>query len=204
MRKLISLLMLLCLFTVPAYADVSGVTYEDFQSSYSENINFINENASRHLLPLIPVKTVSDLGDGRTYYDIEGDVLSLHIRVDMIGYVESCTITLTAPPNMAYGNNVHRDFTTSGFQHYAMLMAMDASATAFDRYQLVEQVEGGLVQGGGEYQCMLDVYQLKATSVDGTVTVEFTNTSAQPTLPPTPTDAPATDAQTEASAEETP
>ena len=195
MRRLIPLLILLCLLVVPARADISGITYDDFQSSYSENINFINDNASRHLLPLIPVKTTSDLGDGRTYYDIDGDVLSLHIRVDMIGFVESCTVILTAPANMEYGNNVHRDFTTSGYQSYAMLMAMDASATAADRYQLVEQVEAGLQQGNGVYECMLDVYQLKATSSGGTVTIEFTNTTAQPTLPPQPAGTPAPGAE---------
>lgn len=202
MRKSFSLfLALLLMITGTACAQsVTGITYDDFLTRYADNLDFINDNASRHLLPLIPAKRDAGWNDGRLFYEIFGDVLSLSIRTDASGdVIEECVITLSAPPDMSYGSSVHRDFTTSGYQSYGMLMAMAAGETAYDRYQLVVDVESGLIAGNGVFGKQIGVYFLEATSLDGTVTMRFTNATAAPTPSPvpvaTPTPEPAPEAE---------
>ena len=51
MRKLIAILMLLCALTGAAAADDFGQSYDLFQTLYAENVDFINQNTGRHLLP---------------------------------------------------------------------------------------------------------------------------------------------------------
>ena len=192
MRKWSILLICLILMTVgTASAEmVSGLRYEDFLARYADNLDFINENASRHLLPLIPAKRDAGWGDGRLYYEIFGDVLSLTLRTDATGEViESCVITLTAPPDMSYGSTIHRDFTTSGYQSYGMLMAMSPAETALERYQLVVEVESGLA-AAGVFHKQIGVYSLDAASLDGTVSMTFTNSTAMPTPSPVPAETP--------------
>ncbi len=195
-KRMLCLIAALLLFTCTAAAEnVTGITYDAFLENYAENLDFINDNANRHLLPLIPAKRDAGWGDGRRYYEIFGDVLSLSIRTEPIaGIVESCQIMLTAPANMTYGDSVHRDFTTSGYQSYGMLMAMSTAPTAYERYLLVEELEAGMATGGGVFQKQLGVYQLEATSVNGTVTILFTNTSAAPTPSPIPSETPVPEA----------
>lgn len=200
MRKwLILLCALLLMITAPAQAEfVSGLRYEAFLDNYSENLDFINDNAARHLLPLIPAKRDAGWGDGRLYYEIFGDVLSLTIRTDATGEViEECVITLTAPADMSYGSTVHRDFTTSGYQSYGMLMAMSPAATALERYQLVEEVESGLQSGNGVFHKQIGVYTLDAASLEGTVNMTFSNTTAVPTPSPVPSETPVPEATPE-------
>lgn len=193
MRKcLILLCALLVMICGTAQAEfVSGLRYDAFLANYTESLDFINENASRHLLPLIPAKRDAGWGDGRLYYEIFGDVLSLSIRTDASGEViEECIITLTAPPDMSYGSSVHRDFTTSGYQSYGMLMAMSPAETSLERYQLVQEVESGLQSGNGVFHKQIGVYALDAASLDGTVSMIFTNSTAVPTPSPVPSETP--------------
>ncbi len=195
MRKWILMMTVLLMLTAATSCaeTVTGLTYDRFMETYAENLDFINDNANRHLLPLIPAKRDAGWGDGREYHEIFGDVLSLVIRTEPISeIIESCQITLTAPADMAYGSPVHRDFTTSGYQSYAMLMAMDPGATAYERYQLVTDVEAGLA-GGAVFQKQIGVYVLDAASLDGTVTLLFSNTTALPTPSPVPTETPVPD-----------
>ena len=196
------LILFFCLMLLPVSAAnaeaVSGLRYEDFLANYAENLDFINDNASRHLLPLIPAKRDAGWGDGRMYYELPGDVLSLTLRTDVTGEViEQCTITLTAPADMSYGSTVHRDFTTSGYQSYGLLMAMSPAETAYDRYQLVVEVENGLSSGGGVFYKQIGVYSLDAASLDGTVVMNFTNSTAKPTPTPVPTASPVPEATPE-------
>ena len=192
MRKWLLFSLCLIMLTVcTANAEsVSGLLYDDFLANYTENLDFINENASRHLLPLIPAKRDAGWGDGRLFYEIFGDVLSLNLRTDATGKViESCVITLTAPPDMSYGSTIHRDFTTSGYQSYGMLMAMSPAETPLERYQLVVEVESGLASGG-VFHKQIGVYSLDAASLDGTVSLTFTNSTAMPTPSPIPSATP--------------
>jgi hypothetical protein len=199
-RKWLILLFTLILLTIcTAQAEtVTGLAYDDFLKKYAENLDFINDNAGRHLLPLIPAKRDAGWNDGRLYYEIFGDVLTLTIRTDSTGQViEYCSITLTAPADMSYGSTIHRDFTTSGYQSYGMLMAMAAGETAYDRYQLVTEVEEGLKNGGGVFYRQIGVYQLEAVSQNGAVTMTFTNTTAAPTPSPEPSPSPTPDPNAE-------
>ena len=196
------LILFFCLMLLPVSAAnaeaVSGLRYEDFLANYAENLDFINDNASRHLLPLIPAKRDAGWGDGRMYYELPGDVLSLSLRTDVTGEViEQCTITLTAPADMSYGSTIHRDFTTSGYQSYGLLMAMSPAETAYDRYQLVVEVENGLSSGSGVFYKQIGVYSLDAASLDGTVIMNFTNSTAKPTPTPVPTASPVPEATPE-------
>lgn len=197
-RLLPFILALMLLMPCASAQSVSGLTYDDFTRLYADNLDFINDNAGRHLLPLIPANRDAEWHDGREYYEIYGDVLTLSIRTDPSGeIIETCVITLTAPANMSYGSSVHRDFTTSGYQSYGMLMAMAAGETAYDRYQLVTDVEEGLKNGGGVYHRQIGVYQLEAVSQNGAVTMTFTNATAAPTPSPEPTPSPTPDPNAE-------
>ena len=197
MRKrilILAVLLVLCAASACAQT-VTGLTYDMFMESYAQNLDFINDNANRHLLPLIPSKRDAGWGDGREYREILGDVLSLVIRTEPISeIIESCQITLTAPANMTYGDSIHRDFTTSGYQSYGMLMAMSTAMTAYERYLLVDEVEAGLASGNGSFHKLLGVYELQATSENGTVTMLFTNTTALPTPSPVPSETPVPEA----------
>ncbi len=193
MRKWLILLLTLMMLTVcTANAEtVTGLSYDDFLSKYAENLDFINDNAGRHLLPLIPAKRDAGWNDGRLFYEIFGDVLTLTIRTDATGEViEYCSISLTAPADMSYGSTIHRDFTTSGYQSYGMLMAMAAGQTAYERYSLVTEVESGLAASGVFYK-QIGVYSLEAASLDGTVIMTFHNSTAMPTPSPVPSETPA-------------
>ena len=206
MRKWLLLCVLLVMLCGTACAEsVSGLRYEAFLASYTENLDFINENASRHLLPLIPAKRDAGWNDGRLFYEIFGDVLSLTIRTESTGEViEECIITLTAPPDMSYGSTIHRDFTTSGYQSYGMLMAMSPAEDAYDRYLLVQEVESGLQSGGGVFHKQIGVYALDAASLDGTVSMTFTNSTAMPTPSPVPSETPVPEATPAPEATEAP
>lgn len=193
MRKWLILLFTLILLTVcTAQAEtVTGLAYDDFLKKYAENLDFINDNAGRHLLPLIPAKRDAGWNDGRLYYEIFGDVLTLTIRTDSTGQViEYCSITLTAPADMSYGSTIHRDFTTSGYQSYGMLMAMSPAATPYERYALVTEVENGLLTGNGIFYKQIGIYSLEVVSLDGTVIMTFNNSTAMPTPSPVPSETP--------------
>jgi len=197
-KWLILWLCIMLLAAGTAHAEtVSGLRYDMFLENYADNLDFINDNANRHLLPLIPAKRDAGWGDGRLFYEIFGDVLSLTIQTDITGKViESCVITLTAPPDMSYGSTIHRDFTTSGYQSYGMLMAMSPAATALERYQLVVEVENGLA-ASNVFHKQIGVYSLDAASLDGTVSMTFTNSTAMPTPSPVPSETPVPEATPE-------
>ncbi len=174
MRKLLALILLLCALAGAAAADDFGQSYMDFQTLYSENIHFINENTGRFLLPL----------DFSGEFDAEGDriyVLSsgaLHAEIkldDLAEQIAYCYISLTAPAGMTYGDSLHSDFTVSGYHSYALLMAMSKAETAFDRYKLVEEVNAGIAENGGLYEMQVGDYHLTCLSANGTATMRFEN-----------------------------
>lgn len=155
-------------------ATISGQAYETFAAYYTENVTFINDNTGRHLLPLTISSSKSEDGDGRMYYRIFGDVLSMEVRTDTTGkIIEMCQIIVTAPPGMELNNAVYNDFAISGYHSYALLMAMDASGDPAQRYELVPLVEQGLAQTEGSYSVQIGVYLLTCTSLSGTVTITF-------------------------------
>ncbi|MDD3334359.1 MAG: hypothetical protein PHI98_02470 [Eubacteriales bacterium] len=181
MKKQLSvglILLLLLGSSVALGATLSGISYNSFLASYEENITFINENTGRHLLPLGITKRDSGEGDGRTVYEITGEVLSLTVRTDPTGgIVEMCQMVLTAPAGMEIGNAAYNDFTTSGYHSYALLMAMDVASTPAERYALVQKVEEGLKQSEGSFTTQIGLYALVCTNTSGTVTLSFENSA---------------------------
>ena len=128
---------LACLIGAQA-ATISGRGYEDFEASYADNLNFINENTGRHLLPLVLAKGDANADGGHRMYELLGDVLRVSIRLDQSNQViERCEIVLTAPAGMSYGTSEYNDFVTSGYHSYALLMAMHTAADPAVRYGLV-------------------------------------------------------------------
>ncbi|MEG0493581.1 MAG: hypothetical protein RR696_10305 [Clostridia bacterium] len=181
----LALLLFLSTFTA-AYADaLSGQRYDVFLQYYDENFAFIDENDNRHLLPLVIAKRNSDENDGRLYYELFGDVLSMTVRTDPTGEViELCQIILTAPQGMEYGNSLYLDFSISGYHSYALLMAMSAETTALKRYELVNTVVNGMKEANGKFVTQEGLYTLTCTRENGTATLTFEHTLAMGTPEP--------------------
>lgn len=174
MRRLLACILLLCALTGAAAADDFGQSYDLFQSLYADNVDFINANTGRHLLPLSFEGTFD--GEGERIYVLASGALSAEIYLDdLASQIASCRITLTAPSGMTYGDSLHNDFTTSGFHSYALLMAMHGSGDAAQRYQLVEEVNDGLAANAGVYETQVGDYRLSCRSENGVATMLFEN-----------------------------
>ena len=185
------LVCVVCLATFlvfPAYAESSaivGQSYDVFYRYYQENVSFINDNASRHLLPLILTKHSDPETGGRVTYDLVGDTLSIAIVTDATGQViEQCTITLNAPESMEYGSAVYNDFSISGYHSYALLMAMHADTDPVRRYDLVTDVTNGMLENDGNYTRQIGVYTLTCTRENASAVLAFQHNRVPSTPPP--------------------
>lgn len=177
---------------------LTGQNYETFNEYYKADVTFINENDSRHLLPLVLSQRNSTENDGRVYYDLYGDVLTVTVSTDADGVIEECEIRLTAPSGMEYGTSVYNDFAISGYHSYALLMAMDTSTDPAQRYALVTDVVQGMKAGDGTYTRQLGVYTLQCTRQDSMAILNFQNdgvVEATPVPEPTATPAPGEETQ---------
>jgi len=173
--------LLLILTCLPAgmAATISGRGYEDFELCYADNLDFINQNTGRHLLPLVLAKGEANADGGHRMYELLGDVLRVTIRLDQSNQIiERCEIVLTAPAGMSYGTSEYNDFVTSGYHSYALLMAMHTAADPAVRYGLVTAVNDGLLAGDGTYATQVGVYTLNCTRADNVATLTFENTLA--------------------------
>ena len=169
------LFIMLQAFTAQA-ADTTGVgqSYETFTNFYKENISFINHNVNRHLLPLVITKVLDPTDGTRMNYSLLGDTLNAVITTEPgADIIESCVITLNAPSGMEYGNAVYQDFSISGYQSYALLMAMSADPDPARRYALVTDVVQGMADNNGHYERQLGVYTLSCTRVDNSAELAF-------------------------------
>ena len=102
MRKLLifccCLLLILTCLPAGMAATISGRRYEDFELCYADNLDFINQNTGRHLLPLVLAKGEANADGGHRMYELLGDVLRVTIRLDQSNQIiERCEIVLTAP-----------------------------------------------------------------------------------------------------------
>lgn len=164
----------------------SGQSYELFSQYYKDGIAFINQNGGRHLIPLALAKTPGGQ-EKRTTYSLIGDTLNVTLTMSSAGdVIEGCVITLTAPPGMEYGNALYNDFAISGYQSYALLMAMHTAPDPARRYELVTDVEQGLAASQGNYRRQLGVYTLTCTRQDNAVQLRFEIKALQETPQPTP------------------
>ena len=174
MRKLIAPCLLLCALAGAAAADDFGRSYDTFQSLYADNVNFINENTGRHLLP--HKYSASFDTEGKRFYAIASGALYSEIYLDdMFSQIASCKITLQAPEGMSYGDSKHADFTVAGYHSYALIMAMHDDESAAGRYRLVEDINAGLAAGNGEYTKQVGDYRLTCRSEGSSVTMLFEN-----------------------------
>lgn len=153
----------------------SGQTYDTFLKFYRDDIQFINQNAGRHLIPLSIAARGGDAEDGRMVYELMGDTLGVYIQTDGTSQViETAVISITAPAGIAYGNALFHDFAISGYQSYALLMAMHAAENSVDRFALVSDVEAGLAEAD-TYTRQVGVYTLNCVREDKTVIFSFVN-----------------------------
>ena len=174
MRKLFAIILLLCALAGAAAADDFGQSYNDFQNLYAENVDFINNNTGRHLLPLTFAGAFDE--DGERIFVLSSGALYAQIKLDDLAeQIAYCQITLTAPAGMSYGDSLHNDFTTSGYHSYALLMAMSKAKTAVERYALVEEVNTGLAANDGAYETQVGDYVLTCTSQNGVASMRFEN-----------------------------
>ncbi|NLO85738.1 MAG: hypothetical protein GX096_09975 [Clostridiales bacterium] len=166
---------LMIIFAMPACADAAvGQSYHIFESSYADNLIFINENDNHLLIPKEITKRKSTMKDGKYYYEFSGDILSLSICTGSQGdTIETCEITLVAPDGMEYGTAVYNEFSNMGFQSYALLMAMHTSSDVYQRYQLVEAVVQGMAAGDGYFVCQTGAYNLTCIRNEDTVSLSF-------------------------------
>lgn len=166
---------------------LSGQGYALFTQYYKEDITFINTNGNRHLIPLSIAKTSNGQDGQPIVYSLMGDTLNVTLTMNNSGdVIESCVITLTAPPGMEYGNAVYNDFAISGYQSYALLMAMHTDPDPAKRYGLVTDVEAGILAGNGSYQRQLGVYTLTCTRQNNVAELRFEIKALQETPPPRP------------------
>ena len=196
---------LFCALLLPAAAlALTGQSYTTFVTYYKDNVHFINENDNRHLLPMVLSQRSSGDNDGRIYYDLMGDVLTVSVITDQTGVIEQCEIRLTAPQGMTYGTSVYNDFAISGYHSYSFLMAMDVSAEPEKRYKLVSDVVEGMKNQDGAYTRQLGVYTLTCTRIDNMAVLNFQNNGVAVETPvPDPTTTPAPGESTDPTTEET-
>ena len=181
------LILALILLTGLANAEDFGRSYREFNALYAENIVFINENTGRHLLPHTPVREYDS--QSRRLYRISGGALNTVIYLDELDQqIASCQITLTAPANMRYGDATYNNFTTAGYHSYALIMAMDQSATAYERYALVTMINEGLAANGGTFETQVGDYRLTCTYLIGVAVMRFDNVLLLPHEAITPDD----------------
>ena len=92
MRKLLifccCLLLILTCLPAGMAATISGRGYEDFELCYADNLDFINQNTGRHLLPLVLAKGEANADGGHRMYELLGDVLRVTIRLVVFKFVD--------------------------------------------------------------------------------------------------------------------
>jgi len=174
MRRLLACMLLLCALAGVAAAEDFGQSYDLFLTMYAENVEFLNFNTGRFLLPL--TFSGSFNAEGERIYVLESGALSAEIKLDdLASQIASCRIVLTAPAGMKYGDSQHNDFTISGYQSYALLMAMHPSEDVYQRYLLVEKINSGLAANAGAYQTQAGDYRVTCSSENGSATMLFEN-----------------------------
>ena len=194
MKKLGLWLLCLCLLPLGALAE-SEQPYDTFLGYYQADVDFINENTGRKLLPL--VLTTEGVEGRYRLYRLYGDVLSVTVRTQGSGRsIVMCQIVLTAPDGMQYGDSAYNDFVISGYHSYALLMAMSPAQEAQERYDLVDLVNNGMKQGDS-YERQVGAYHLTSRREGNAVTITFmtpayeemiTTPTPEPQETPGPTD----------------
>lgn len=181
MKKALCALLACLLLPALALAE-PGLRYEAFEAAYSENIEFLNANTQRHMLPYTAARDYDP--DGSVVQRIQTGALDVSIRLED-ECIDTLRVTLTAPEGMAYGDRAYTDFEVSGYQSYAVVMAMSDAATPYERYALVETLNQALGESES-YQTGVGDYRLTCTREGTSVTILFENEllmDSEPILP---------------------
>lgn len=192
-RMLAAALALLMLLPVAALA-LTGQTYATFETYYQANLAYFNDYEGRHLIPMVLSRRQSDQGDGRVYYDLTGDILSVYVITDSTGVVEDCEIRLTYPTDGNSNSNVLNDYHNLSYHCVAFQVAMDTRVTVEERLALALDIRDGLSANLGAYTRQLGAYTLTCTRVEQSmIAVNFHNNGVvveTPVPSPSPTPAP--------------
>ena len=153
-----------------------GQPYELFQNYYRENVDFINRNDNRHLLPLILSKQERQAESGAAAYELNNKALQVQVQTDRFGnLIQTCVITLEVPVGMEYGGAGYQEFAISGYQSYAFLMAMYPSADLVERYSLVVDTNEGIATGQGSFTRQVGAYTLTCSRARNVAVLTFEN-----------------------------
>lgn len=162
MKRFLLLLLVLLLLCPAAMADPGEdyTSYESFIGRYAGNLDFINENEGRRLINLI---FASGDTQGQTrVFRIEGDILNAQMyTMTSQRRIVGLMVTLTAPADMATNDASRQDFTTSGYQCYALLMAMRGEEKPAERFGLITELNNG-VRYQEKYSTFVGPYTLTA------------------------------------------
>ncbi len=191
---LLACLLLLTLAPAGAESAYTGQSLTTFVSYYSDDVYFINDNTGYHLLPLIITQQKSGANDGRVVFTLTSEALTLYGTTGRDGdTIDRCAITLTAPSGMEVGNALYNDFVTTAYHCYALLMAMEGSAQAAERYAVVDLIEQAVADGDGTGTISRGVYTLTGERAGSAIALTFVNTRAIPDPTDAPTDESAPD-----------
>jgi hypothetical protein len=193
MKRAFAAALLLLLWLPAAALALTGQTYDTFDAYYQETLHHFNDYEGRHLIPLILAKRQSDEPDGRLFYSLSGDILTVLVTVDAAGVIEECEVRLAYPREGDGNANIMNDYYNLNYQCVAFQTAMDPHADVQERLRLAADIRDGLAAGLGSYARQLGAYTLTCTLVDGNMVVaNFRNSGVPVETPvPPPTDTPA-------------
>lgn len=192
MKRAFAVALLLLMLPTAALA-LTGQSYETFDAYYQENLRHFNDFEGRHLIPLILARRQSEKADGRAYYSLAGDILTVNVTTDAGGIIESCEVRLVYPKDSSGNANVMNDYYNLNYQCVAFQIAMDPRTDVNERLRLAAEIRDGLAAGQGTYTRQLGAYTLTCTLVDGSMVVaDYQNSGVQIDTPtPAPSDTPA-------------
>ena len=184
---------LLLLWLPAAALALTGQTYETFDAYYQETLHHFNDYEGRHLIPLILARKQSEKADGRAYYTLAGDILTVSVTTDADGIIETCEVRLAFPKDNSGNTNVMNDYYNLNYQCVAFQIAMDPRTDVNERLRLAAEIRDGLAAGQGNYTRQLGAYTLTCTLVDGSMVVaDYQNSGVQIDTPtPAPANTPA-------------
>lgn len=205
MKRTLALALALALLPLAFALALTGQSYQTFDKHYQANLKYFNDYENRHLLPLVLARRQSDKGDGRQYYELTGDILSVYITTDSQGVIEDCEIRLAYPAEGNSNSNVLNDYYNLSYQCVAFQVSMDSHTEVADRLQLALVIRDGLAAGQGQFTQQLGAYTLSCQLVDQSmVMVNFHNNGVPVETPvPSPTATPAPGESTPPPVEET-
>lgn len=186
MKRVLAAALLFTLLLPACALALTGQSYKTFDEYYQTNLRHFNDYEGRHLIPLILARRQSDKADGRVFYDLSGDILSVYVTVDAEGIVEECEVRLAFPQDGGSNANVMNDYYNLNYQCVAFQVAMDPHADVQDRLLLATDIRDGLAAGQGAYTRQLGAYTLTCTLVNGNMVVTNFRNNGVPVITPTP------------------